>query len=114
MVKDKGGSFVFLITIAASSTDWSISYLSSVTVWRRKKGSFQNTFSARQSTILTNSVESPAMNVLACRSCPGLDWLWASDPVIKDAIPLGVLSVETQAWWLIPITPALKRPEAVR
>ena len=36
MVKDNGGSFVFFITIAASSTDWSISYLSSVTAYKRK------------------------------------------------------------------------------
>lgn len=41
----------------------------------KKKGSFQNTFSARQSTILTNSVESQAMNVrrapyLVCQELP--------------------------------------------
>lgn len=76
MVKDKGGSFVFFITIAASSTDWSISYLSSVTVWRRRKeGSFQNTFSVRQSTTLTNSIGSQVMNTG-----------WASNPVAREAI----------------------------
>lgn len=42
-----------------------------------KKGSFQNPFSARQSTTLTNSVESQAMNVRrtpiwSVRSCPWL------------------------------------------
>ena len=37
MVRDNGGSFVFFITIAASSTDWSISYLSSVTAYKRKR-----------------------------------------------------------------------------
>ena len=36
MVKDNGGSFVFFITIAASSTDCSISYLSSVTAAKGK------------------------------------------------------------------------------
>lgn len=45
MVRDNGGSFVFFITIAASSTDWRISYLSSVTAYKRK-GSLQHTFFA--------------------------------------------------------------------
>lgn len=51
MVRDNGGSFVFFITIAASSTDWSISYLSSVTAYKIKCN-FQKTFSSGDSTLL--------------------------------------------------------------
>ena len=51
MVRDNGGSFVFFITIAASSTDWSISYLSSVTAYKIKCN-FQNTFSSEDATLL--------------------------------------------------------------
>lgn len=69
MVRDNGGSFVFFITIAASSTDWSISYLSSVTAYKRKCN-FQNILPSWgwQSTAACGSAgyHSTHVNFLGC------------------------------------------------
>lgn len=69
MVRDNGGSFVFFITIAASSTDWSISYLSSVTAYKRKCN-FQNILLPQgwQSTAVSVSAgyHSTHVNFLGC------------------------------------------------